>query len=290
MASFPVIGTAVPAFQAHGFHQDALEQAHVLADQEVDQMNRHFKEATDHQARNHKAQLSLQKTLHAARMRLDYDLARREAIRDVLHYRSASTQSTMIVNALCIGCIFAMLYTFVPPLTSPPVAVGAFSTCLAASLFFLCLSTFVALQLQARMGQYDIHRPLKRYSCGRTHDSFSGYFQCHCAPLQSFSISMFYVGATLTVSSATLLMYLTFAVGFNEGGAAALYAVCATVGVFALWILDLMVPSKTHGGEIVDLTGYATANKDPTANTNAGAAVAVTGERIGPEQGGAHPY
>ena len=247
-----VLGGALPALQSEGQHSDIVQQTMILSQREMEQADAHHSERLALQMHLHSRDMSLQRTLHKARMQLDIDLARREAIRDMFLGRSQATQTTMIVDALSIGCVFALLYTFVPPIDSPQWAIQLYTACLALALLFLCLSTYIALQLQARMVRYDIHRPLLRYSCGQKHSTFTSYFKCHCEGLEVLSVRLFYFGATMTVSSAVVLMALTFAIQFHTLGASVAYVVLSGLGILFLWGLDLLVPSATHDAEVTE--------------------------------------
>jgi hypothetical protein len=250
---------AVGAHQSQAVHAAEIAFATRLTREEIEQEERHHKEMLQFHRRIHRDELKLSQTHTEVQVQLALSLARKDAVRDVFSQRSQSTQTTMVVSALLIGCTFALTYTFVPPKESPPGAVTAFSACLAVSVLLLAGSTFTALQLQARMVRYDLSRPYLRYNCGKTHNTFSSYFDCHCSLLESFSIRLFYLGATVTLTAAALLMFLTFRYSFHNQGAAVTFVVVVGLGVVVLWLLDLLVPSATHLGS-TDMTGVGNTN------------------------------
>eukprot|EP00672_Neobodo_designis_P014808 CAMPEP_0174862194 /NCGR_PEP_ID=MMETSP1114-20130205/53511_1 /TAXON_ID=312471 /ORGANISM="Neobodo designis, Strain CCAP 1951/1" /LENGTH=253 /DNA_ID=CAMNT_0016097237 /DNA_START=90 /DNA_END=848 /DNA_ORIENTATION=+ len=240
------------------------------------QQQSHHSDARDHALALHKAEMQHADELHAQEVALERRrfleqetlaidlqhaklkhavlLAERDAVRDALSHRSQVTQSIMLVNAVVLGCGYMLVYQVNLPAGQHPAVAIVYCATLGLSIATILLSIALALVLQQRIVVYDLHRPLHRYPCDRTHPNFSSYFECHCRRLEDWSLRTFYGGTVFALATAATLMYALLATKYHLEGVGV--GTVVGIGFAALTVLlgDVVVPSHTHAGP-EDLVG-----------------------------------
>lgn len=234
------------AMASNVVHSAEIGQSIDLHRREIRQARELHEHALNIATDTHRHALQLSRRLHAVQVRLTVDLARREAIRDLFRHRSVATQTVVVADALMISCVFQMVSKF--SVADGGWVITLYATTLAVAILLLVLSTITSLQLTARMVNYNMHKHLMRYRCGKIHPTFNSYFECHCALLETTSRLLFYGGASFTVASAVVNAYLLFALSLDLLGAAIAFAVLSGFGVAAMWVGDWLLPSRTHDG------------------------------------------
>jgi len=202
-----VASIALPMWQEHTMHLEQLKQANELHSQAIFQAEKHFQQGLKLDCVLHKREMSLARELHYAQMAHDMEIARRESIRDVWSQRNQLAQTLMVVDTLMFGCAFSILVEGVLPDTTPSEVTQIYAVVLALSLGFLFVSIWFSLNLQARMGKYDMHQPFLKYTCGQTHKNFNQYFDCHCKKISQHALWTFYTGTVLCIVSGSILFF-----------------------------------------------------------------------------------
>jgi hypothetical protein len=240
--------------QQQSHHSDARDHAMALHKAEMQHADELHSQEVALERRRFLEQEMLGIDLQHAKLKHAVILADRDAVRDALSHRSQVTQSIMLVNAVVLGCGYMLVYQVNLPAGQHPAAAIAYCATLGVSIATIILSIGLALALQQRIVTYDLHKPLRRYSCDKPHPSFSGYFECHCRWLEDWALRTFYAGTVFVLGTAATLMYalLSTKYGLDAIGTGTVVG----VGFAALLMLlgDVIVPSQTHSGP-EDLVG-----------------------------------
>ncbi len=156
--------------------------------------------------------------------------------------KSRRAETLLIMISLMIGGFFSFIteglglqwgralslsqprpHAGIPPLDVWPVLLTCYSTSLACSFCFLFLSLFLTMRSQvgvlvlfarlvlahpseqSRMSDFNIYKPSQRYTCGKIHESFESYYDCHCQRSANWAMYLFYSGALSLLAAACFL-------------------------------------------------------------------------------------
>ena len=246
--------------QQQSHHQDACDHERWLHHNEMQHSALlHDQEITLERSRFREAETASIQQAHG-KLKLNVKLAERDAVRDALSHRSQITQSIMLVDAVVLGCDYMMVYQINLPEDlgqrhhAEAIAV-VYCAMLGLSIALVILSISLALALQQRIVNYDLHKHLKRYHpCGRHHPNFSDYFECHCLRFEVWALRTFYAGMVMLLGTGGTLLYAVLAVTYGLVGIGVGSAIGVGFGIVLLMLGDTFVPSRTHPGP-QDLVG-----------------------------------
>lgn len=223
-----VAATVLPLWQQRRQHDEALKLSNELHRQVIELNQTFHKEEMELNESLFARDCALERELHYGQLSHDFDIARREGVRDAWSQRSQLLQTLMVVDTLMYSCAFALLVQGDPPTSTSLWLLRAYAAALGTSMSLLFASVWCSLKLQARLSYYNMHRQDVVYVCGRQHRYFGDYFKCHCKGLSTAAFVCFYVGTVTTIVSAALY---AFSKSYYEFGnvAAGVIFICFSV-------------------------------------------------------------
>jgi hypothetical protein len=247
--------TLASLLQQQAQHRDGMEHAHALHKAELQHQEFLHRQECDLDRQRFVEAETLALDLQHAKLKLAVGLAERDAVRDALAHRSQVTQSIMLVNAVMLGCDYMMVYQINLPHSLKTAGSIVYTAFLGLSIPFILASIALALALQQRIIMYDLHKQLRRYQpCGKTHSSFSSYFECHCRWYEKWGLRTFYAGTVCVMAAASTMLYALLAIQYGLVGIGVGTVIGIGVGAAVLVTGDFFVPSQTHAGP-EDLVG-----------------------------------
>lgn len=205
----------------------------------------------------HERKLQYDTNLFAHDMTVDVALATRDATRDGIRQCSQAATSVALADVLLLTAEFLLLSQYnlppTPPAQSPLLSAHRAAHCLwvvglGVALVALMLSVCMCLRLQRVIAAFDVSQKLRRYPCGRSHQNFNEYVECHCESLESAARVSCVVGAIATVFAACSWAYVTYLVAFQAPGAVVLFWLPSGLGLVALVAANQLMPDATRSG------------------------------------------
>jgi hypothetical protein len=223
--------TVLPLWQQKRQHEESLRISNALHKEAIDLNQRFHKEEMEQNERLFSKDCALERELHYGQMSHDFDIARKEGVRDAWSQQSQLIQTLMIVDTLMFASAYALLVQGDPPDTTPLWLLRLYAVALGFSMMFLFASVWCSLKLQTRLSHYNMHRQDVVYVCGGQHRYFSDYFNCHCKAVAKVAFVCFYLGTATTLSSAALYAFAKMHYGFSNLAAGIVFVCFSAVAV-----------------------------------------------------------
>ncbi len=237
---------AVPMLQSQHLHQREMERSLELHRQAIQQAA-DFHEADKAMAYAlHKDALQKALNQHIEDIQLTIEAARRENLRDVWAQKSRRAETLLIMSSLMIAGFFTLVVEGLPPSIAPPVLVGFYAACTALGFCALFNSVFVTMKYQSRMADFNIYNVKQVYTCGRQHEAFESYYECHCGKAAKAATLLFYAGTLFLLCAATLLQFTRWSNGYDNVTAGAVYVAISGCGMLSFVAVNLFTPTKTR--------------------------------------------
>ena len=235
----------LPVMQSQEQHRQAIQLNNDLHYKSIVQAEMlHQEEIQLAEILHHRGQ-TLSRELHYGQMSLETDIARREATRDIWTQRNQFIQTLMVVDTLMFSCAFAVAVEGDPPTNTPKWILRVYAFSLGSSLSLLFVSIWFSLKLQARMAQYNIHKPSLVYRCGKRHVHFNDYYQCDCGSIARGAFVCFSVGTAFTIMDACIFAIEKLYWGYDSLAACIVFG-CVTAVALVIPILGPRVVAVDH--------------------------------------------
>lgn len=211
-----IAATVLPLWQQRRQHDEALRLSNELHRKTIELSSKYHNEEMELDEELFNRDCALERELHYGQMSHDFDIARREGVRDAWSQRSQLLQTLMVVDTLMFSCAYAVLIQADPPQETPVWLLRCYAFALGSALSLLFASVWCSMKLQGRLSQYDMHRQDVVYVCRKTHRYFNDYYSCHCKQLSSGAFHCFYAGTCATLAAAALFAFAKMYYAFTN--------------------------------------------------------------------------
>jgi hypothetical protein len=238
--------TVLPLWQQKRQHDESLRISNTLHKEAIDLNQKFHKEEMEQNEMLFSKDCALERELHYGQMSHDFDIARKEGVRDAWSQQSQLIQTLMIVDTLMFSSAYALLVQGDPPSNSPLWLLRLYAAMLGLSMMLLFSSVWCSLKLQTRLSHYNIHRQDVVYVCGKQHRYFSDYFSCHCKAVARISFVCFYLGTATTLSSAALYAFAKMHYEFSNLAAGIIFVCFSAVAALVPFFTGLVGSWRSH--------------------------------------------
>lgn len=217
-----IAGAVVPVELAQSQHGATMASSSAMHRQSVGRSVLQAQETAELERSLHERSIRRAQRIHYETVSYELDIARREVDRDILQQKNNVIQTLMVVNTVMIISIYSLLVQgYMQP--SPGVLVEAhtllYTILCGLSVISHVASVYVAFKLNSRSIQFQMHNPQVHYKpCGNTHIDFTSFYECHCASMESFSLVLFYAGATLALATCACFVWIVDIGSSSSGG------------------------------------------------------------------------
>jgi hypothetical protein len=238
-AAAAVAASVAPLWQAETQHVEAVRLQNELHRQAIEQARQLHKESMELNDALFREECKLDKELHLRQVVHDYDIARREGIRDTWSQRNQLVQTLMIVDTVVFSGGYSMLIQESPASDAPMVLVELYVGLLGAGLSLLFASLWFSLKLQTRLAQFDIYHQDTVYVCGKRHRQFADYYECHGAQLTRLAFYSFYIGTVSVMASAAVITFIQLVYEWDAASGAWVVIIVVGVAITFLFLGNL---------------------------------------------------
>lgn len=238
--------TVLPLWQQKRQHDESLRINNTLHKEAIDLNQKFHKEEMEQNELLFSKDCALERELHYGQMSHDFDIARKEGVRDAWSQQSQLIQTLMIVDTLMFSSAYALLVQGDPPSNSPLWLLRLYAALLGLSMMLLFSSVWCSLKLQTRLSYYNIHRQDVVYVCGRQHRYFSDYFSCHCKAVAKIAFVCFYLGTATTLSAAAVYAFAKMHYDFSNLAAGIVFVCFSAVAAILPFLAGLWGSWRSH--------------------------------------------
>lgn len=281
MASFFALAASaaavLPILQSRSQHCEEIQRALRHRESERLQLSHHHatRLTTSEMLLQRENEHTIEQDMQRYRVRLA--ISRRQSARDAANQRFLWNQTLLVVTGLLVGCVFTVVGQGVMPFpvvdastnnstaaiasAEAPVALYGHAGSCGLAILALMSALWCCLKVQARVAFFD-HQwtPVASsahentiYTCGRSHATFSDYFQCHAESLRWWSEVLLHVGALSVMASGWCFAALTM---FSEDVTSrSLLLACMGVGVVFVFGVEFVLAERTTTGAVGDYGG-----------------------------------
>lgn len=79
------------------------------------------------------------------------------------------------------------------------------------------------------------------YTCGRRHEAFESYYECHCKKPARLATGSFYLGTSMLIIAAALLQFTRWTQGYANLGAGIVFVVIAGMGLLSFLVINIFI-------------------------------------------------
>ena len=243
---FGAASAAVPLLQSQRHHQREMETAIDLHKQAISQAEDFHIEDKEIAWKLHRAELQKALEMHLEDMQLTIEAARRENLRDVWAQKSRRAETLMIMTTLMIGGFFSLVVEGIFPENTWGEVIIVYSICLSLGFSGLFIALFITMKAQSRMSDFNIYNVKQVYTCGRRHESYEAYYDCHVRRPYRYATYSFYLGTCFLLISAGFMQLARWYLQYNNQPAGLIYMSVLAIFFVCLVIIQCLVPTKTR--------------------------------------------
>ena len=237
---------AVPMLQSQRLHQREMQKSIELHREAIVQALEIHEESKEIGYSLHKDALAKALGQHLEDIQLTIEAARRENLRDVWAQKSRRAETTLIMSSLMISGFFTLVVEGEPPKTAWPQLIAVYAGSLALGFFALFVALSVTMKYSSRMSDFNIYDVRQVYVCGRRHEAFESYYECHCKQWAKLATLGFYTGTMMLIVAASLLQFSRWTLGYANVGAGIVFVVISAIGLIVFGTLNLIISTKTR--------------------------------------------